>query len=67
MALHVVRSSGDVEVTALLSTVNAAADRVAMHAVRRSLLEAQANRIGLPLVVVERLRCHGSVILTPAQ
>jgi diphthamide synthase (EF-2-diphthine--ammonia ligase) len=54
-------------VTALLSTVNAAADRVAMHAVRRSLLEAQANRLGLPLVVVERLRCHGSVILTPAQ
>jgi uncharacterized protein (TIGR00290 family) len=53
MALHVVRSSGDVEVTALLSTVNAAADRVAMHAVRRSLLEAQANRLGLPVVVVE--------------
>jgi diphthamide synthase (EF-2-diphthine--ammonia ligase) len=40
MALDVVRSAGDVEITALLTTVNADADRVAMHAVRRSLLEA---------------------------
>ena len=53
MALEVVRARGDVEVTALLSTVNAAADRVAMHAVRRSLLEAQSDRLGLPLEVVE--------------
>ena len=34
-------------------TVNADADRVAMHAVRRTLLEAQAERLGLPLHVVE--------------
>jgi len=53
MALDVARSEGTVEVTALLSTVNADADRVAMHAVRRSLLEAQADRLGLPLVTVE--------------
>jgi uncharacterized protein (TIGR00290 family) len=33
--------------------VNADADRVAMHAVRRSLLEAQADRLGLPLVTNE--------------
>ena len=33
----------DVEVVGLLTTVNAAHDRVAMHAVRRALLEAQAR------------------------
>jgi uncharacterized protein (TIGR00290 family) len=52
MALDVARTEGTVEVTALLSTVNADADRVAMHAVRRSLLEAQADRLGLALVTV---------------
>src|SRR5438094_6961322 len=52
-ALHTVRSEHDIEVTALLVTVNADADRVAMHAVRRTLLEAQADRLGLPLQVVE--------------
>ena len=41
-----------VAVTALLVTVNEQADRVAMHAVRRELLEAQAARLGLPLHVV---------------
>jgi uncharacterized protein (TIGR00290 family) len=53
MALDAARCAGTVEVTALLCTVNAEADRVAMHAVRRSLLEAQADRLGLPLVIVE--------------
>lgn len=52
MALDVVRSAYDVEITALLTTVNADADRIAMHAVRRTLLEAQADRLGLPLVIV---------------
>ena len=42
----------DIEVTRLLVTVNEEADRVAMHAVRRSLLELQADRLGLPLHVV---------------
>ncbi len=36
----------------LLSTVNAAADRVSMHAVRRSLLEQQAEAVGVRLHVV---------------
>ncbi len=53
MALDAVRQEGLVEVTALLCTVNADAQRVAMHAVRRSLLEAQADRLGLPLVTIE--------------
>src|SRR5437667_12533510 len=52
-ALHTVRSEGDVDVTGLLVTVNADADRVAMHAVRRGLVETQAQRLGLPLHVVE--------------
>ncbi len=35
-----------------MTTLNEAFDRVAMHAVRRSLLEAQAKAAGLPLHVV---------------
>lgn len=53
LALHAVRSAGDYEVTGLLTTVNSSAGRVAMHAVRRTLLEAQADSLGLPLHVVE--------------
>jgi len=49
LALHEVRASGDVDVTGLLVTMNAAADRVAMHAARRTLLEAQATALGLPV------------------
>lgn len=52
-ALHVTRHDPDVEVAGLLVTVNSAADRIAMHAVRRSLLDAQADRLGLPVHVVE--------------
>jgi uncharacterized protein (TIGR00290 family) len=52
-ALEAVRRDPEVTVAGLLVTVNAEADRVAMHAVRRSLLESQADRLGLPLHVVE--------------
>ena len=51
-SLHVLRATPDVEVVGLLTTVNEAHDRVAMHAVRRTLLEAQAEAAGLPLLVV---------------
>ncbi len=51
-ALHTTRIGGQVEVVALLTTVNREFERVAMHAVRESLLEAQANALGLPLVKV---------------
>lgn len=37
----------------LVTTLNAAFDRVAMHGVRREILEAQAEAAGLPLHVVE--------------
>lgn len=52
-ALHALRDDEAVEVVGLLTTINAAADRVAMHAVRRELLEAQSERLGLPLHPVE--------------
>ena len=48
-SLHVLRAQGEVEVVGLLTTINAAFDRVAMHAVRRALLDAQAEATGLPL------------------
>ncbi len=48
-ALHVLRARGEVEVVGLLSTINEDAQRVAMHAVRRELVRAQAERVGLPL------------------
>ena len=51
-ALHVLRAREDVHVVGLLTTVNMAHDRVAMHAVRRSLLEAQAEAVGLPVRIV---------------
>jgi len=51
-ALHTLRLSGEVEIVGLLTTLNAEFDRVAMHAVRRALLEAQAASVGLPLLQV---------------
>ena len=50
--LHVLRQTEDVELVGLLTTINEAADRVAMHAVRRELLEAQARAARLPLWTV---------------
>ena len=52
-ALHLLSKQKDVRIVALVTTFNRAADRVAMHAVRRELVEAQAERIGLPLWAVE--------------
>ena len=49
--VHVLRQT-EVEIGGLLTTVNEAADRVAMHAVRRELLHAQAEALGLPLRTV---------------
>ena len=50
--LHVLRQQYGDAVAGLLTTTNEAFDRVAMHAVRRELLEAQAQAAGLPLHVV---------------
>jgi uncharacterized protein (TIGR00290 family) len=51
-ALYLLRQQTDVEVSGLLTTVNETHGRVAMHAVRRELLEAQAHAVGLPLIEV---------------
>lgn len=51
-SLHVLRRDPGLKVAGLLTTLNEAFDRVAMHAVRRDLLEAQAEAADLPLEVV---------------
>lgn len=51
-SLHVARSMGDLNIVGLLTTVNRTHSRVAMHAVRESLLELQAAAAGLPLIPV---------------
>jgi uncharacterized protein (TIGR00290 family) len=50
--LHRLRQDSRLEVAGLLTTLNEAFDRVAMHAVRRELLEAQARAAGLPLQAI---------------
>lgn len=51
-ALHLLRRDADIEVCGLVTTLNTAFDRVAMHGVRRTVLEAQAQAAGLPLWIV---------------
>ena len=51
-ALWTLRQDPTVEVVGLLTTLNSSVDRVSMHAVRRSVLEAQAEVAGLPLIAV---------------
>jgi uncharacterized protein (TIGR00290 family) len=48
-SLQVLRAQAEVEVVGLLTTINEAFDRVAMHAVRTELLRAQAEAVDLPL------------------
>lgn len=52
-ALHLLRRDADIQVAALVTTFNSEANRVAMHAVRRSLVDSQAERTGLPLWAVD--------------
>jgi uncharacterized protein (TIGR00290 family) len=47
--VHVLRKRGDVQLAGVLTTVNEKYQRVAMHAVRVELLQAQADALGLPL------------------
>jgi uncharacterized protein (TIGR00290 family) len=51
-ALHCLQQRGEYQVAGLLTTLNAAFDRVAMHSTRRALLEAQAKAADLPLYSV---------------
>lgn len=49
LALQALRADDGVKVTGLLTSVTRGYDRVSVHGVRRSLLQAQAMRVGLPL------------------
>jgi uncharacterized protein (TIGR00290 family) len=51
-ALHVLQQQHPGSVAGLLTTINEAVQRVAMHAVRRDVLEAQARAAGQPLRIV---------------
>ncbi len=51
-SLHLLRQKGDYEIAGLLTTLNSAFDRVAMHSTRRAVLEVQAEAAGLPLITV---------------
>jgi uncharacterized protein (TIGR00290 family) len=50
--LHVLRRDPTIEICGLLTTLNTQFDRVAMHGVRRAILEAQAAAAGLPLWII---------------
>ncbi len=50
--LHVLKQDPAIEIGGLLTTMNEEFDRVAMHAVRRRLVEAQADAAAVPLRTV---------------
>ena len=52
-ALHRLRQDPEIAVVGLFCTVNQKFDRVAMHGVRRELLELQAERVDLPLDIID--------------
>jgi diphthamide synthase (EF-2-diphthine--ammonia ligase) len=51
-ALHKLRGDAEIELCAMVTTLNSAFDRVAMHGTRRTVVEAQARAAGLPLWTV---------------
>lgn len=53
LALYKAMRSDEYNIQCLLTNINSVHDRVSMHGVRRSLMEAQAASVGLPLVTVE--------------
>ncbi len=50
--LYELQQSENIEIVGLLTTINSEFNRVAMHAVREELLDAQAKAVGLPLFKV---------------
>ncbi|HEX3867700.1 MAG TPA: hypothetical protein VHV78_13145 [Gemmatimonadaceae bacterium] len=52
MALAALRDDPSIEVVALMTSVTAGYDRVSIHGVRRSLLDAQLSQLQLPLIDV---------------
>ncbi len=51
-ALHLLRQDPGIEIVALLTTLNSEFQRVAMHGTRRSIVEAQAAAVQLPMWIV---------------
>lgn len=51
-SLHLLKQQGGCEIAGLITTINSAFDRVAMHSSRRSLVEKQADAAGVPLIPV---------------
>ena len=49
MALDALSRDPEVEVVGLLTSVTRTYDRISVHGVRRTMLEAQVKRLGLPL------------------
>jgi len=49
LALHAARGDPTLRVTGLLTTVTDGFERISMHGVRRALLEAQSDAVGLPV------------------
>ena len=52
-ALHTLRQDPQIELAGLFCTVNQAFNRVAIHGVRVELLQRQADRLGLPLQIID--------------
>jgi uncharacterized protein (TIGR00290 family) len=50
LALAALRAEPDIEVVALVTTITGDFDRISIHGVRRSVLQAQVRSIGLPLM-----------------
>ncbi len=53
MALQALRAEPSWDLVALLTTITRDFDRVAMHGIRRQVLEAQAESLALPLLTAE--------------
>jgi len=66
LALAALRADPGVEVVALLTTVTRDFDRISMHGVRRSILAAQADAIGLPLVEAPIPACASNLLYEAA-
>lgn len=52
LALDALSRDPEVEVVGLLTSVTRTYDRISVHGVRRAMLEAQVERLGLPLVEI---------------
>jgi uncharacterized protein (TIGR00290 family) len=55
LALDALLRDPEVEVSGLLTSITGDYDRVSVHGVRRSMLEAQVERLGLPLFEISLL------------